>query len=60
MANSADPDQSPDLHCLQRQDISGFCRTRVNLNSEKDLFSRKGIGHTKNAECCKVKIFSSN
>ena len=32
MANSADPDQKPtdlDLHCLQRQDISGFSRTRV-------------------------------
>ena len=31
MANSADPDQlaSSDLHCLQRQDISGFRRTRV-------------------------------
>ena len=36
MANSADPDQlaSPteqDLHCLQRQGISGFSRTRVNI-----------------------------
>ena len=38
MANSADPDQLAssekptdlDLHCLQRQDISGFSRTRVN------------------------------
>ena len=32
MANSADPDQlaSSDLHCLQRQGISGFSRTRVN------------------------------
>ena len=34
MANSAEPDQlaSPtdlDLHCLQRQGISGFRRTRV-------------------------------
>ena len=32
MANSADPDQLPtdlDLHCLQRQGISGFSRTRV-------------------------------
>ena len=34
MANSADPDQLDcstdlDLHCLQRQDISGFSRTRV-------------------------------
>ena len=31
-ANSADPDQKPadlDLHCLQRQEISGFSRTRV-------------------------------
>ena len=27
MANSADSD----LHCLQRQDISGFCRTSVNI-----------------------------
>ena len=38
MANSADPDQllllkpTPtdlDLHCLQRQDLTGFSRTRV-------------------------------
>ena len=34
MANSADPDQlasveSVDLHCLQRQGISGFSGTRV-------------------------------
>ena len=28
MANSADPDL--DLHCLQRQDISGLGRTRNN------------------------------
>ena len=35
MANSADPDQKPtdlDLHCLQRQGISGFSRTRVNYH----------------------------
>ena len=38
MANSADPDhwllQKPtvlDLHCLQRQGILGFSRTRVNI-----------------------------
>ena len=34
MANSADPDQKPtdlDLHCMQRQGISGFSRTRVNI-----------------------------
>ena len=38
MANSADPDQLAssqkptdlDLHCLQRQGISGFSRTRFN------------------------------
>ena len=32
MANSADPGQMAsdlDLHCLQRQGISGFSRTRV-------------------------------
>ena len=32
MANSADSDQKPtdlDLHCLQRQGISRFSRTRV-------------------------------
>ena len=32
MANSADSDQKPtglDLHCLQRQGISGFSMTRV-------------------------------
>ena len=35
MANSADPDQLAstdlDLHCLQKQGISGFSRTRVNM-----------------------------
>ena len=34
MANSVDPDQLAssdlDLHCLQKQDISVFSRTRVN------------------------------
>ena len=33
MTNNADPDQKPtdlDLHCLQRQGISRFSRTRVN------------------------------
>ena len=29
MAKSADPDL--DLHCLQKQGISGFSRTRVNI-----------------------------
>ena len=33
MANSADP--GLDLHCLQRQGISGFSRTRVNTAYEK-------------------------
>ena len=41
MANSVDPDQlAPtdlDLHCLQRQGISGFSRTRVkNCEVSKD------------------------
>ena len=31
-----------DLHCLQRQDISGFRRTRVNLMKDSDLDLRKG------------------
>ena len=34
MTNSADPDQKPtdlDLHSSQRQGISGFSRTRVNI-----------------------------
>ena len=34
MANSADPEPTDlDLHCLQRQGISGFSRTRVNCNN---------------------------
>ena len=40
MANSADPDQLAskkptdlDLHCLQRQGIYGFSRTRVKIQS---------------------------
>ena len=34
MANSADPYQANclDLHCLQRQGISGFSRTRVKMS----------------------------
>ena len=51
MAHSADPDQLAssganlkkptdlDLHCLQRQGISGFSRTRVNIALDKELFS---------------------
>ena len=42
MTNSVDPDQLAskkptdlELHCLQRQDISGFSRTRVK-DSEKN------------------------
>ena len=36
MTNSADPDQlasseDMDLHCLQRQGVSGLSRTRVNF-----------------------------
>ena len=34
MANSADQDL--DLHCLQKQCISGFSRTRVNQTSDDD------------------------
>ena len=39
MANSADPDQLAswtdlDLHCFQKQGISGFSRTRVNMDNE--------------------------
>ena len=38
MANSADPDQVAsnelDLHCLQRQGIFGFSRTRVKFKCE--------------------------
>ena len=56
MANSADPDQIAssgmkfqkptdlDLHCLQKQDISRFSRTRVNCRqfwSYNDLFSQR-------------------
>ena len=44
MANSVDPDQLAswkptdlDLHCLQRQGISGFSRTRVNHTFLKNL-----------------------
>ena len=43
MANNADSDQLAsseaidlDLHCLQRQGISGFSRTRVKTCLEKD------------------------
>ena len=42
MINSADPDQKPtdlDLHCLQKQDISGFSRTLVNYMLLDFLFN---------------------
>ena len=40
MANSADPDQKPtdlNLHCLQRQGIFRFSRTRVHLSQKRWL-----------------------
>ena len=49
MTNSADPDQlassekptNLDLHCLQKQDISRFSRTRVNSSKQQTvIFSR--------------------
>ena len=49
MTNSADPDhlvQKPtdlDLHCLQRQGMSRFSRTRVNLYRARLFFSGKKI-----------------
>ena len=39
MANCADPVQKPtdlDLHCLQRQDISWFSRTKVKLTRQAE------------------------
>ena len=45
MANSADPDQlassEADLHCLQRQGISGFSRTRVKIQWEMTSLHEK-------------------
>ena len=39
MANSADPDQLDlDLHCWQRQGISGFSRTRVKQSHILNFF----------------------
>ena len=45
MANSADPDQLADLelHCLQRQGISGLSRTRVNAVNAGVIFSVEDI-----------------
>ena len=40
MTNSADPDQlvsDQDLHCLQRQGISEFSRTRVKTKCGKEF-----------------------
>ena len=42
MTNSADPDQKPthlDLHCLQKQSISRFSRTRVKFSSPVGLLT---------------------
>ena len=48
MTNSADPDQlvslkptDLDLHCLQRQGISGFSRTRVEIDSKDPVRKSK-------------------
>ena len=55
MTNSADPDQLAssgffrsdlDLHCLQRQGISGFSRTRVKDGHKNVISKQKCIdGH---------------
>ena len=48
MANSVDPDQlALDLHFLQRQDIAGFSRTRVNawISTLGKIFSRWQIDY---------------
>ena len=64
MANIADPDQLKkpsdlDLHCLQRQDIFRFNRTRVNnLQCQYQLYMellRVGIYHTKTSYKTEVK-----
>ena len=51
MANSADPDQlipleanCLDLHCLQRQGISGLSRTRVNSRLTNYIVSFEQLG----------------
>ena len=48
MTNSADPDPDLDLHCLQKQGISGFSRTRVkfllNIPQDKVVFQQKSTG----------------
>ena len=65
MANSADPDQlvlqkptDLDLHCLQRQGISGHSRTRVkaelyptfqHLNGQWQTKKKKALENTQNA-----------
>ena len=52
MANSADLDQLAsseadlDLHCLQRQGISGFSRTRVNIKTTNLYVSFMNFGNT--------------
>ena len=46
MANSADPGKKPTdliLHCLHRQDISGFSRTRVKPKIRNVCFSLKKL-----------------
>ena len=55
MTNSADPDQlaSSDLHCLQRQGISRFSRTRVKLLTKEktEIFSHThSVPHTHGVE----------
>ena len=54
MANSADPDllasEKPtnlDLHCLQRQDIYGFSRTRVKLTERRLLLTHCSLDNPK-------------
>ena len=59
MTNSADPDQLAsddlDLHCFQRQDISGFSRTRV-----KGCYESLLIAPLKNKSTAEYFFFTHN
>ena len=60
MANSADPDQKPtdlDLHCLQRQSLSGFSRTRVKTFQKLRLLLKERICYQREQLLLKERIF---
>ena len=71
MANSVDQDHLAslkptdlDLHCLQRQDMSGFSRTRVNLSWGTAFPTRLHVCPVKTGQpahmCSLIRVFAGH